>query len=71
MNDNIFSVIIIGSLICCVALGAFFITFFIGSKECSSYQQMTLKKTQYDYMSGCYIEIDGSLIPIDTWKVVK
>lgn len=36
--------------------------------RCNQTQDMTGKRTQWRFVSGCYIEVDGRWIPKDSWR---
>lgn len=40
----------------------------MGTIKCDEVSRVTGRKTEYHYFSGCYIEVNGRMIPSDSWR---
>lgn len=53
-------------------LGGIFLALnFYNTKTCKQISEQTGRYTQYRVLSGCYIQVNDELIPVDNWREIR
>ena len=57
---------IVGMALCLVAIGSCSAGF--ASVRCTEVGEVTQRNTEWRLMSGCYVEVEGRMIPRESWR---
>ena len=64
-NDIRFSAAVLAAFVGgCILLGYLFTSY-----QCDNLSLITGKPTKYDFVSGCFVKIDGNWVPEERWRV--
>lgn len=64
-GELLMGLIVVGLFLGTVALGMA-----SAANACSDTGHMTGRRTVYSFWSGCYVEVNGKLIPSERWREV-
>lgn len=40
----------------------------IGTAQCNNINTITGRYTEFHLIGGCFVEVDGGLVPLDVWR---
>ena len=71
MNNDLKDLLIILTTVAAVVCIAIYLSIFVGSRVCRLTGENTHKRVIYKPFVSCFIEINGEMVPLDQWRVIK